>query len=450
MKQLDWHERPRRELLRLAWPIMASTVSFSMMTLADTIIMGHVGRPQLAGVGLAGTVTFALLCFSIGLMMGGKALISQAVGARRFEEARRCYGAAVLAALALGAVTTVVGQLAADVVASFTSSPAAGDAAHTYLRIRTLAAPAALLFVALRESSYAHGASRAPMVASIIANVVNVGLALLFVLELEAGPAGAAWATVISHIVEAAVLAGAMLAHRLRPAWPRRAHFAALWRIGWPSGAQFTLEMGSFAILSTLISIMSEADMAAHQIALQVIHFSFMPAVAIGEAASVLAGQAVGANRDPLAMRVAHIALRMAVAYTLAFTVLLALGGGQLVRVFKADPEVARITVRLFHIAAIFQVLDGAQIVARSVLRAVGDVRYAAVVGISAAWVCTPPFAYLLGHRLHLGAAGGWLALLLEILTCAVLLWWRVERRGWAAAAQSARERLARDATETA
>ena len=77
---LTWIERPGRELVRLAWPITVSMVSFSMMTLTSTAFVAHVGADELAGVGLAGVVGFALVCFGIGLLRGAKTLVSQAVG----------------------------------------------------------------------------------------------------------------------------------------------------------------------------------------------------------------------------------------------------------------------------------------------------------------------------------------------------------------------------------
>src|SRR5205823_803956 len=82
---LTWTEHPGRELLRLAWPITISMVSFSTMTLASTAFVAHVGADELAGVGLAGVVGFALVCFGIGLLRGAKTLVSQAVGAGRCD-----------------------------------------------------------------------------------------------------------------------------------------------------------------------------------------------------------------------------------------------------------------------------------------------------------------------------------------------------------------------------
>jgi MATE family multidrug resistance protein len=100
------------------------------------------------------------------------------------------------------------------------------------------------------------------------------------------------------------------------------------------------------------------------------------------------------------------------------------------------------VAITLLHVAAVFQVFDALNVVARGVLRGTGDVRYSAVIGVVCAWVCTPPLTWLLGWRFKLGAYGGWIGLCLEIVVAAGLLAWRVERRGWGAAAARGRSEL--------
>jgi MATE family multidrug resistance protein len=207
-------------------------------------------------------------------------------------------------------------------------------------------------------------------------------------------------------------------------------------------GLQFMLEVGSFAALTLAVSTFSELDMAAHQIALQVIHFSFMPCVAVGEAASVLTGQAVGADRDDLVPGVARRAALLAASYAGACAIGFFVGSRTIAGAFTTDAAVIGLVVRLLKLAALFQLFDAINIIARSVLRGAGDVRYAAIVGVVVAWMCTPTLAWGLGHGLRMGALGGWLGVALEILVTAALLGTRVERRGWARAARVARARL--------
>jgi MATE family multidrug resistance protein len=216
-----------------------------------------------------------------------------------------------------------------------------------------------------------------------------------------------------------------------------RKHFVALVRVGLPTALQLGLEVGAFAILTAFISSLSETQMAAHQIALQACQFSFLPAFAIAEGAQVLAGQAVGARRDELVGRVAWLALLTAGAYTGACSLLFAVGAPLLVAGFTSQVALSAVAVRLVRVAALFQVSDGANIVARAILRGVGDMRFAAIVGVATAWLMTPPLTWLLGRQAHLGAAGGWLGLCGESVLGAVLLWRRVRSGAWRPAARS-------------
>src|SRR5687767_5877979 len=146
---LAWAERPGRELLRLSWPIAVSTLSYSAMTLVGSAFVARVGDAELAGVGLAGALSFGLLVFAIGVLRGLKTLVSQAIGAGRPEEADRYLGTGVLFALGLGALALVLAECLAPLVRVLTADPAVGRHAADYLRIRALAAPMLLVYVAL-------------------------------------------------------------------------------------------------------------------------------------------------------------------------------------------------------------------------------------------------------------------------------------------------------------
>jgi multidrug resistance protein, MATE family len=442
---LSWQQKPLRELIRLAWPIALSMISYSVMTVVDTLLIGHVGRAELAGVGLGGVSAFVMLCFSFGLLQGAKVLVSQAIGANRPDRAKAYLGAAIAAALTIGFITVLLGQGVAVLVGRLASSEAAGNAARTYLRIRILGAPLALTYVALREVRYAEGDPRSPMRATMLAQATNICLAFTFIFVLEWGVAGAAFATVIAHGVEAGVLALAQRRRGFGFDVVGREHIRELFRMGLPTGIQFGLEVGAFATLSLMISLFSEVEMASHHIAIQVIHFSFLPAMAVAEAASVLTGQAVGAGAYHLVKRVAHFAMGITAVYAGAWSLLLALAAPLIVSAFTTDAGVLSVATRLLHIAAVFQIFDASNIVARCSLRGAGDVRYAAVVGVLTSWLCTPTLTWLLGLHYKLGAFGGWLGLCLEIMVGSSILWWRVERRGWLAAATKSRARIAAD-----
>jgi MATE family multidrug resistance protein len=441
-RRLTWTDSPLRELSRLAWPMCVSMLSWSVMTLVDTLFIGHIGTAELAGVGLAGTSTFVLLCFSFGLLQGAKTLVSQAIGAGRRDKVAGYVGASIAVALCIGFVTAVLAQIVARLIPALAASEAAGNAARTYMSIRSLGAPIVLAQVAMRETLQARGNARAPMVATVIANLVNTALAATLIFVFRMGVAGAAVAALISACVEAAIVLVVQRRYGLGLSAFGRPHVAELFRMGLPTGLQFLLEIGSFATLTVAISTFSVLDMAAHQIALQVIHFSFLPPASMGEAAAVLTGQAVGAGRDDLVRKVARLAGGVGVAYAGVCSALFVVLGGTIASGFTTDTAVVTVVHRLLLVAGIFQVFDAANVVSRCVLRGAGDVRFPAVVGVITAWLSTPTLAWGLGHGLGLGALGGWIGLTVEIVVGAAILAMRVERRGWARAAHASRARL--------
>jgi MATE family multidrug resistance protein len=440
---LHWKDRPGRALVALALPITVSMLSYATMTLASSAFVARVGADELAAVGLAGTVNFAMICFGVGLLRGAKTLVSQAVGAGRGERLPELLGAALAFAAALGAASVVAGELVAPILAAVSASPRSGAFAAQYLAIRVLGSPIVLGFAALREFSYGVGDSRSPMRASIVANAVNIALDATLILGLHWGVAGAAIAAICGNATELAMLAWRLRA-RLRHVTLSRRALRDTWHQGMPNGVQFVMEVGAFLVLAVMVAEMSAIDSAAHQLVLLLTNVSFLPAHSLGEAAAVLVGQAVGANRDDLVPRVARRAIAIGAGYSAACGLAyLAVGGMVATALAAGDAALAERATTLLHVALAFLVADAANVIARGVLRGTGDVRYAAVVGVVTSWLTTPPLAYLFGMALGLGVVGGWIGLAVEIFVGAGLFWLRVLRNGWRPAAAAARRVMA-------
>src|SRR3954470_2441940 len=102
-----------REILRVALPALGALAAEPLYVLVDTAIVGHLGRPQIAALGLAGAVlSTAFTSFNF-LTYGTTAVVARASGAGRQEQAGRLAAQALWAALAIGAVLLVVCESAA-------------------------------------------------------------------------------------------------------------------------------------------------------------------------------------------------------------------------------------------------------------------------------------------------------------------------------------------------
>lgn len=441
-RDVTWADRPNRALLRLAWPITVSMLSYSTMTLVSTAFVARVGADQLAGVGLAAVLGFSLLCFGIGLSRAAKTLVSQSLGAGRTDRVNDY----LAGALALAGVLSVTATLAALAIAPLThyicASPRAAEHAATYLRIRMLGAVLVLGFATLREFRYGEGDTTGPMRASVAGNLVNLTADAILILGLGWGVKGAAVAVLLGNTTELLLVAWTMRG-RLRRLRLRRDAVVAVWRQGVPNGVQFILEVGAFLILTAVIAGMSSVQGAANQMVLQVMNVSFLPAHALGEATCVLVGQAVGAGRLDLVRRVASRGLLLGSAYGLSFSVLVALFGSSIAGALSGDDHaLAAVAGTLLHVSLLFLWSDAANVVARGVLRGASDVKWAARVAVLTSWATTPPLAWLLGIHFGWGAAGGWLAIALEIAVGGALFWHRIFSGGWHAAARTARREV--------
>ncbi len=440
---LRWKRKPVPELVRLAWPLAVSMLSYSIMTLVSTLFVGRLGASALAGVGLGGVAAFGLICFGFGLLRAVKVVVSQATGAGRRRDIPAYVAAGVLCAVVLGMLAVLSGRLLIRVLPDFTASPDAGFQAAHYLSLRNLGAPFALIAIVLREARYGLGDSRSPLTSALAANLTNIALDSLFILGLGWGVSGAGAAAALGHVVEASLLIRASRDPGVAFGLARVRHVVHILKLGLPLGLQFFLEVGAFGVLVVMLGRIGDVDLAAHQIALQVTHFSFLPAFAMGEAASVLVGQAVGAGEDGLVKSLGRRALGIAALYAGLCGLGFWLFGSVIARAFTDDLAVRAVTARLLCVAAVFQVFDAASVVARSVLRGTGDVRFPALIAVTTAWVSTPPLTWLLGYHFGLGAVGGWLGLCVEIVVGAIILWIRVERGGWRRHAAEARAALA-------
>lgn len=433
------------ELVKLAWPITVSTLSYTVMTVVDTAFVGRLGPSALAGVGLGGIAVWTVICFGFGLLRAVKVLVAQSVGAGSRDQVLPFLGAGVLAAFALSVLAIGVGLPIAHYLPRFSASHEAGQLAHTYMSIRLLGTPVVLWCCAIREARYGVGDSRSPMYAALFSNAVHIPLNYLLIFALGWGVSGAAYATIFVQALEL----GWMLLVQAREGGlglrtTRLTHVLDVFKLGVPTGTDFLLSVVAFSALVLMVAHMSDADLAAHQVALQVIHFAFMPIVSIGEAASVLAGQSVGANEDRRVLAIARTALGLGATYAGLCGLVFWLGAVPLLGLFTTDTEVQRIGVQLLWVGAGFQLFDAANIVARSVLRGTGDVRIPALISVCSSWTFVPALTWLWGMHQGLGAVGGWLALTVDICVGAGVLSWRLYRGHWLPAARSSRERLAR------
>jgi len=445
-KFFSFQNRVTRELFQLAWPIAAAMLGETAIGLVDTKLVGGLGAAALGGVGLATTLMYLAYSLAFGSMRGVKVRVAHAIGEGHPEHAFAYARAGLVMGGAFGVVVLLVCRDVSPLLLRLGADPEIVPYARDFLAAVTLGAPPTCALSALIQHRQASGDSRTPMIVGIAGNLFNALFAWTLIYGHFGMPAlgvrGAGYSTATTEMLELAVMLALLLrderragigndATHTRLTFGRALH--GVCDLGLPTGIQFTAETLAFTAFTVVLGSISKEEIAAHQIALNVIRVSFLPGIAVAEAASVLVGRALGRRRLDEADAAVRSALVLAVGFMAICGLAFALFGGFLGRFFSTDPAVVAEARLLLLIAAVFQVLDAVNIVLRGALRGAKDVRVVMVLGVFVVWTFLPTSAYLLGKLCGLGAVGGWIGFIGETTVGAALFWLRWKRGSWRA-----------------
>lgn len=450
-KFFSFRNHVTRELFQLAWPIAAAMLGETAIGLVDTKLVGGLGAAALGGVGLATTLMYLSYSLSFGAMRGVKVRVAHAIGEGHPEHAFAYARAGLVMGGAFGVIVLLVCRDVSPLLLKLGADPEIIPYARDFLAAVTLGAPATCALSALIQHRQAAGDSRTPMIVGIAGNLFNAIFAWTLIYGHFGMPAlgvrGAGYSTATTEMLELGVMLALLFrderragigndATRASSASDRLTFSRALHGVcdlGLPTGIQFTAETLAFTAFTVVLGSISKEEIAAHQIALNVIRVSFLPGIAVAEAASVLVGRALGRRRLDEADASVRSALMLAVGFMAICGLGFALFGGLLGRFFSTDPAVVAEARVLLLIAAVFQVLDAVNIVLRGALRGAKDVRVVMVLGVFVVWSFLPTSAYLLGKLCGLGAVGGWIGFIGETTVGAALFWLRWKRGSWRA-----------------
>jgi putative MATE family efflux protein len=423
--------RHDREILWLALPALGALAAEPLYVLADTAIVGHLGRPQIAALGLAGTVLAGAFTIFNFLTYGTTAVVARASGAGREEDAAQLAAQALWVALGIGlALLAVCEIVAAPLLAGLGGHGRSGHFALVYFRIAALGLPAAL--VALAGQGYLRGVSnlRRPLEIVLAANVVNLALELLFVYGFGWGIAGSAAGTAVAQ----AGMGAAFVVELLRPyAESRRPSLSAMQpmiRVGRQIFVRTAALYASFLVAASVLARMGDAEIGAHQIAYQLFIFLALVLDAIAIAGQVIVGRMLGAGDADGAFGAAKRMIWWSVAIGAVFAAILASLSHALPAAFTSDPRVLHQAALLWPFLAAMQPLGGAVFALDGILIGAGDTRYLmwSMLAASAFFVALASLALALGW----GIVGVWAGLDVLIAARLALLAPRFARRRWA------------------
>lgn len=374
----------RGHLVRTTGFMLVMMVFQVLYFLVDLYWVGRLGTDAVAGVGIAGQVSFITLAIGQVLGVGTTALVAQATGRKDRDAARHAFNQAIV----LAAVTGVAFcALAFAVLGPYTRamSADAGTArlAADYLRWYVPALAVQFPFGTMAAALRAVGDFRRPVLVSTASVLANMVLAPVLVFGWGTGRplgvAGAAIATLVPTCLAALVVAGwfrrpdAFLrfdAHECRPVL---AEWRRLLAIGLPAGFEFAMMALYQFVVYTVARPFGPAAQAGFGVGMRVVQAGFMPVVALGAAVAPVAGQNFGARHRAHVVETFREAALMATAVMGLFALLSHISPEAMVRPFSDDAAVVAMAAGYLRMISWNYVASGLIFVASSMFQAMGN-----------------------------------------------------------------------------
>lgn len=435
-----------REILALALPTVLTMLSQTLMWTVDTALLGRVDSASLAASGLGGMMTWGGYSLFNNLSRISGTFVAQAHGRRDDALVSHYAWQGLYISLVAGLILTVAGWYS-YLVLPWTRNPAEIQTlTYTYIKWRSLSAVGTQVSFAVTAFFTGRRDVKAPMWCGLFANLVNVvldiwlifgwsGVALggrTWLAVAPMGIKGAAIATAIGAVVNAVALVGFALAPRLRaryrlhrPGLPDRRALANLIRVGSPAAGENFVDMSGFVMFSIFVGTAGAVQLAASQITIQLISFSFMPMWGLTTAAGVMVGNSLGAGDPQRAAHYGRQAYKLGAYYSLAVAVVMLGLREHLFRVFTNDPLVLALGASLAVAAAVFQYFDGVRMLSSGILQGAGDTRYAMIVTGVLMWGLFIPLTWYL----VVARGGDVIAAWIGASFCFLLQGWSLWRR---------------------
>lgn len=438
-----------RAVLALGLPLVGSHLAQVALQVTDTLMLGWYSVEALAAAVLGVMLFFTLFVVGAGIAWAVMPLVAHANAAGETAELRRITRMGLWQAVLFSAVVMPLMWWSGPVLVAAGQDPQITAMTQEYLRIMGWGMAPALLVMVLK--SYLAALERAQVVlwVTVVAALLNIVLNWVLIFGNLGVPAlglrGAAIGSVIVQlfsILLLAIYAGMLsdlrehaLFQRLwRPDWPG---FWRLFRLAWPISLTNLAESGLFAASAILMGWLGTHELAAHGIAIEITSIVFMVHLGLSNAATVRAGSALGRGDGVGLRRGALMAVTLSMCFALVAMVIYLGLPEQMTGLFLTPEDPARdqviaIGVGLLAVAAVFQLADGAQVMALGLLRGMQDTRVPMILAAISYWVIGVPASWLLGIRLGYGGVGVWAGLVVGLVLAGVLLmlrFWSRARR---------------------
>lgn len=432
--------------IKLATPVILGMLGHTVVSLVDNLMVGQLGSAELAAVSLGNSFVFIAMSLGIGFSTAITPLIAEADTGKAYKNGKSSFKHGLFLCIVLSLALFGLIVLAKPLMYVMKQPKEVVELAMPYLDLVAFSLVPLIIFQAFKQCSDGLSMTKAPMYATILANVINVAINYALIFGNfglpKMGVVGAAIGTLISRFIMLFFLWWIMAKREKSKYYVTQIKIFVLDKLmikkilnlGLPSALQMFFEVAIFTSAIWLSGALGKNPQAANQIALNLGSMTFMVAMGLGVAAMIRVGNQKGLKQFTELRRIAISIFLLGLGLATLFALVFFLFNESLPKLyldlddpinFKDNHEVVAIAAKLLFAAAIFQISDSIQVIVLGALRGMQDVKIPTIITFISYWVIGFPVSYFLGKEDAYGSFGIWLGLLVGLTCAAILLYIR-------------------------
>ena len=391
-------------LLKFSIPMLIGNIAQMLYSTVDSIVVGkYLGDAALSAIGASGPLQNLFLVVFMAIGAGVGVMVSQYYGAKEVENLGNSIGNAItlIFLFSLG-ITAIATPLTPALLRLLNTPVETFDMAKAYLVILFIGAAGNGFYNVLSGVLRGLGEALFPFIVLVCTSLLNVGLDIWFVADLNMGIGGAALATIISQILSSIVCLIKILTMRrtvtitVKMLRLRKRIVKQIFRLGIPSGISMGVMFIGTLFVQSLINRMGYLVTAAITAMIRLDGFAILPSQSFSMAAATFTGQNVGANRDDRVKQGTKTVMTICFTFTAVMVVCMHLFGRHLIRLFTDTDLVINMCMSFIRILTPGYLIMVISNCLFGVMRGAGDTLGPMWISLMGNVGLRIPFAYLL------------------------------------------------------
>jgi MATE family multidrug resistance protein len=438
-------ETSLRYMLKLATPMVVTTISFTIMQFVDRFMVSRLGTNALAAIMPAAFVSFLPGALALGSLASLNAYVSQSFGKGNMRDCSNYFWQAVYMGFTyFFLVLIIMWPIAPQIFKTMGQPTSVIGMEVIYFRIMLYAQ--FVVVISWSSNQFFMGIHRPviTMCASLSGQIVNIIANYILIfgkLGLPAmGIAGAGWGTFIGMAVSDLINISVFLSPKINNIFHSRHTFGIdfgkmydLFRIGLPAGVGLTMNVALWGvILSGLVGRFGEESLAATSAVISYTNLSVMPIVGISMALTAAAGKTIGMDKKDLVIKQTNMCLRISILYMGIIGICFLLFRHSLMEFWSSNEKVINAGANILVFAAIYQVFQAARVIYSGSLRGAGDTVWLAFASGFGSVIILGLGGLLITNILpSIGPLGPWIAAMLSVVIVSLAIHHRFKSRRW-------------------